>query len=217
MSQAAEFFGKLLFDDTEGWPMTDAGYQSSPSCIIDLSRAYRHPNGRSRLVLVDMIALERANQEEEHVHKDVLGRILNAPHILKVVHFLERTALRALQLAFVTEDVRAGPTKPESYISIGPCADVALVVACLQGTSAVQCIDLFSLVWEFMRSDMCMSEGLSNFERRPLRKTQEHDALCLAWCPLALLRALCSFGQAQWFTVLRLCMKILAAMAIERG
>ena len=24
VSQAAEFFGKLLFDDTEGWPLTDA-------------------------------------------------------------------------------------------------------------------------------------------------------------------------------------------------
>eukprot|EP00439_Symbiodinium_sp_Y106_P054193 s894_g7.t1 len=33
-------------------------------------------------------------------------------------------------------------------------------------------------------------------------------ALSLAFCPLALLRALCSFGQAQWVTVLTLCMKI---------
>ena len=37
VSQAAEFFGKLLFDDTEGWPLTDAGYSSNPSCIIELS------------------------------------------------------------------------------------------------------------------------------------------------------------------------------------
>eukprot|EP00439_Symbiodinium_sp_Y106_P067874 s2232_g11.t1 len=38
VSQAAEFFGKLLFDDTEGWPLRDAGYQSSRSCIVDLGR-----------------------------------------------------------------------------------------------------------------------------------------------------------------------------------
>ncbi|CAE7938328.1 unnamed protein product, partial [Symbiodinium sp. KB8] len=38
VSQAAEFFGKLLFDDTKGWPLTDAGYQSSRSCIVDLGR-----------------------------------------------------------------------------------------------------------------------------------------------------------------------------------
>jgi len=180
--------------------------QHSRAAVLALT--YRHRNGRNRLVLVDMIALEQANQEEEHLHKDVLGQILNAPHILKVVHFLERTALRALQLAFVTEDVRQGPTKPESYISISPCVDMALVVACLQGTSGVQCNELFSLVWNFMRADMCLTEGLSNFERRPLRKTQEHYALSLAFCPLALLRALCSFGQAQWVTVLTLCMKI---------
>ena len=37
VSQAAEFFGKLLFDDTEGWPLTDAGYSANPSCIIELS------------------------------------------------------------------------------------------------------------------------------------------------------------------------------------
>ncbi|CAE7465127.1 unnamed protein product, partial [Symbiodinium sp. CCMP2456] len=37
VSQAAEFFGKLLFDDTAGWPLTDAGYSSNPSCIIELS------------------------------------------------------------------------------------------------------------------------------------------------------------------------------------
>jgi len=180
--------------------------QHSRAAVLALT--YRQRNGRNRLVLVDMIALEQANQEEEHLHKDVLGQILNAPHILKVVHFLERTALRALQLAFVTEDVRQGPNKPESYISISPCVDVALVVACLQGTSGVQCNELFSLVWNFMRADMCLTEALSNFERRPLRKTQEHYALSLAWCPLALLRALCSFGQAQWVTVLTLCMKI---------
>ncbi|CAE7427837.1 unnamed protein product, partial [Symbiodinium sp. KB8] len=180
--------------------------QHSRAAVLALT--YRQRNGRNRLVLIDMIALEQANQEEEHLHKDVLGQILNAPHILKVVHFLERTALRALQLAFVTEDVRQGPNKPESYISISPCVDVALVVACLQGTSGVQCNELFSLVWNFMRADMCLTEALSNFERRPLRKTQEHYALSLAWCPLALLRALCSFGQAQWVTVLTLCMKI---------
>eukprot|EP00439_Symbiodinium_sp_Y106_P046139 s894_g5.t2 len=153
--------------------------QHSRAAVLALT--YRHRNGRNRLVLVDMIALEQANQEEEHLHKDVLGQILNAPHVLKVVHFLERTALRALQLAFVTEDVRQGPTKPESYISISPCVDMALVVACLQGTSGVQCNELFSLVWNFMRADMCLTEGLSNFERRPLRKTQEHyakDVIC---------------------------------------
>ncbi|CAE7729801.1 unnamed protein product [Symbiodinium sp. CCMP2592] len=116
--------------------------QHSRAAVLALT--YRHRNGQNRLILVDMIALEQANQEQEHLHKDVLGKILNAPHILKVVHFLERTALRALQLAFVTEDVRQGPNKPESYISISPCVDVALVVACLQGTSGVQCNELFS-------------------------------------------------------------------------
>ncbi|CAE7246680.1 unnamed protein product [Symbiodinium natans] len=101
--------------------------QHSRAALLALT--YRHPGQRDRLVLVDMIALEQAKSEDEHYHKNVLGRILNAPHILKVVHFLERTALRALQLAFVTEDVRQGPTKPESYISVTPCVDVALAVS----------------------------------------------------------------------------------------
>merc|ERR1712137_402304 len=45
-------------------------------------------------------------------------------------------------------------------------------------------------VLNYLRVDMCMSENLSNFERRPLRLSQQHYVLTQAWCPLMILRVL---------------------------
>ncbi|CAE7380099.1 unnamed protein product [Symbiodinium sp. CCMP2592] len=77
VSQAAEFFGKLLFDDTEGWPMTDAGYQSSPSCIIDLSRGPFNGALASRCSMAgkqDKSNLLDRDREMQDVVKKVVAR-----------------------------------------------------------------------------------------------------------------------------------------------
>merc|ERR1711972_119556 len=49
-------------------------------------------------------------------------------------------------------------------------------------------------VLNYLRMDLCMAESLSNFEWRPLRLSQQHYALTIAWCPLMILRVLTTYG-----------------------
>ena len=120
MSQAAEFFGKLLFDDTEGWPMTDAGYQSSPSCIIDLSRGPF--NGA--------LALSTAREEKTHLldrgteMQDVVNKFVARAEHLKGCVNSDKTASPALLVAqapgsgkshFLAELGEKIPSLPECF------------------------------------------------------------------------------------------------------
>lgn len=54
------------------------------------------------------------------------------------------------------------------------------------------------LSYDYLRLDICLAEALSNFERRPLRQSQLHYIFTLAWCPVAILRALCSYRVVQF-------------------
>lgn len=151
-----------------------------------------------RFFLVDILELERKTMLNtsaplDQPYLELIKQICEARHLLKVVHYLEGTALRALQLALISEEQRHGDEKPSNYSSLSPCIDVALVAAYLAGTSAGKCKELPGLVWKYLRQDLCVTEALSNFEHRPLRESQEHYALCLAWCPLVILRACCSY------------------------
>lgn len=148
--------------------------------------------------LVDILELERKTMLNtsaplDKPYLELIKQICEARHLLKVVHYLEGTALRALQLALISEQQRHGDEKPSNYSSLSPCIDMALVAAYLSGTSAGKCKELPGLVWKYLRQDLCVTEALSNFEHRPLRESQEHYALCLAWCPLVILRACCSY------------------------
>ncbi|CAE7624188.1 unnamed protein product [Symbiodinium sp. CCMP2592] len=93
--QAAEFFGKLLFDDTEGWPLTDAGYQLSPSCIVDLSRGPF--NG--------VLTLSTAGKEKTHLldrdteMQDVVNKVVARAKILKRRTSSDKNASPALLTA----------------------------------------------------------------------------------------------------------------------
>eukprot|EP00434_Breviolum_minutum_P032041 symbB.v1.2.028335.t1/scaffold2994.1/size67794/2 len=136
---------------------------------------------RDRFFLVDILRLERltsltSENPFDEPYLDLIIKIIQAPHLLKVVHYLEGTALRALQLALISERQRFGDEQPKSYASISPCLDVAVVTAYLQGSSGRQAKELPGLVWKFLRQDLCVAEHLSNFEHRPLRQTQEHYA-----------------------------------------
>eukprot|EP00913_Durusdinium_trenchii_P018469 g17351.t1 len=163
---------------------------------------------RDRFFLVDILkldTLEKARQGLDGKYKRLLLSILKAKHLLKVVHYLEGTGLRALQLALITEEEREGDEKPTNYADVSPTIDLCWVMAYLHGTSGRQEKELPGLVWKYLRWDLCVTEALSNFERRPLRESQKHYALSLAWCPLVILRAVCAHGLVREEVVTSLC------------
>eukprot|EP00437_Effrenium_voratum_P009201 CAMPEP_0181427614 /NCGR_PEP_ID=MMETSP1110-20121109/16261_1 /TAXON_ID=174948 /ORGANISM="Symbiodinium sp., Strain CCMP421" /LENGTH=798 /DNA_ID=CAMNT_0023550829 /DNA_START=97 /DNA_END=2493 /DNA_ORIENTATION=+ len=162
----------------------------------------------ARFLIVDMVALEQADKRVEHEYKQLLVAILEAPHLLKVVHYLERTALRALQLALIEEKDRAGDARPTRYTQVTPAIDLALVVACMHGTSGRASKELPSVVWKYLRLDLCVTEALSNFEHRPLRRSQLHYAITLAWCPVVILHACCAHGVISKEVVLSLSLNV---------
>lgn len=52
------------------------------------------------------LRLERLEDGQDQKYKQLILEILQADHLLKVVHYIEGTGLRALQLALITEDER---------------------------------------------------------------------------------------------------------------
>merc|ERR1740123_2364389 len=78
-------------------------------------------------VLVDFQGLENGSDREERRSKDVVHRVLQAPHLLKVVHDLDSKALLVLQRA-VLPQVDLNGEAPELPI-LSPVLDLAVAVA----------------------------------------------------------------------------------------
>jgi len=165
---------------------------------------------KEHLFVVDFIAIEDHGADAERRAKDVVCRILSAPHLLKVMHDLDTMALSALQRALVPiQSLMADD--PPVFPGITPMVDISVVVAFVRRTRPCSpaVSRLTSCTFDFLRLELCLAEALSNFERRPLRKTQVHYALTLAWCPLMILRVLCAHGV--------LVMQQVTAMAFRVG
>jgi len=147
-----------------------------------------------QFVIVDFMRLEQAGDAVERRSKDVVRRILQAPQLLKVVHDMDHNALQVLQRA-VLPDAELNSEAPD-WPRLSPVLDVAVAMALVRNTRpcAPAASKLPPVTFGYLRLELCLGEALSNFERRPLRKTQVHYALTLAWCPLMILRAHCAFG-----------------------
>merc|ERR1711972_1041159 len=145
--------------------------------------------------IVDFEKLEEAGLEVECRAKDIVGKILEAPQILKVTHDIDRWSLAVLQRALVPSN-KFDQDEPPTYTGVTPCVDLAVVLALVRRTRPFDFtkVRLSAAVFDYLRVELCLAELLSNFERRPLRKTQVHYALTLAWVPVVILRALCAYG-----------------------
>mmetsp|Transcript_21831 Transcript_21831/g.70698 ORF Transcript_21831/g.70698 Transcript_21831/m.70698 type:complete len:864 (-) Transcript_21831:290-2881(-) len=159
-----------------------------------LALCYEGPSG-STFAIVDFDALEKNNERDEERSKDVVRRILESPSLLKVVHDMDGYSFEVLRRAVMPKNklYDEGPDNP--WPRMEPVVDVSVVVAYIRRMRpfAQNKDKLSGLVFEYLRLELWLAEALSNFERRPLRLTQLHYALSLAWCPLLILRALCSF------------------------
>merc|ERR550525_2147290 len=67
---------------------------------------------------------------------------------------------------------------------------------------------LSGLPFDFLRLELCLAEALSNFERRPLRETQLHYALTLAWCPLMIMHVLLAYNVVHMEDALKMVLRI---------
>lgn len=146
-----------------------------------------------RLAIVDFMQLESSTEATEVRGKDLVRRIMEAPHLLKVVHGLATPAIQALQRAAVPRSELAADEAP-IMPRLSPVVDVALVMAYVRKSRQGDPLKLTGLTFAYLRMELCVAECLSNFERRPLRLSQQHYALTLAWCPLMILRAHCAYG-----------------------
>lgn len=151
------------------------------------------------VALVDMMKLETDDFNDargtERRAKGVLRQILEAPHLLKVVHLVDARAWRALQLALVPkEDLEDSYSPPSGHMFLSPMVDIAVLSGFMKQTAAKQQRDLNSLVFSYLRMELCHAEALGNFERRPLRQSQIHYALTQAYVPLVLIRCFCAYG-----------------------
>lgn len=142
-----------------------------------------------------------ASSEDESLERccDVLARILAAPHLLKVVHSCDYAALQILERAVfpvpVDDDAYTEDFEPPPQLVLAPVVDIALCGAYVQRQMPyADSLKINNLTFDFLRIELDMSEVMSNFERRPLRQSQVHYALTLAWCPLMILRALSAYG-----------------------
>ena len=151
------------------------------------------------VALVDMMKLETDDFNDasatERRAKEVLRQILEATHLLKVVHLADARAWRTLQLALVPkEDLEDSYSPPSSHMFLSPMVDIAVLTGFMKRTAARQQRDLNSLVFSYLRMELCHAEALGNFERRPLRQSQMHYALTQAYVPLVLIRCFCAYG-----------------------
>lgn len=146
-------------------------------------------------VIVDIDRLERVSTVVERKGKELMRNILLAPHILKVAHDVNRSSLSILQRSLIANSLISSTRNP-SLPGISPILDLSVAAAFVKQMqpSAPAVSKLLKLTNDYLRLEMCMAEALSNFERRPLRLTQLHYALTLAWCPLMILRVLTAHG-----------------------
>eukprot|EP00746_Dinoflagellata_sp_MGD_P008145 gnl/MRDRNA2_/MRDRNA2_116250_c0_seq1.p1 gnl/MRDRNA2_/MRDRNA2_116250_c0~~gnl/MRDRNA2_/MRDRNA2_116250_c0_seq1.p1 ORF type:complete len:816 (+),score=153.47 gnl/MRDRNA2_/MRDRNA2_116250_c0_seq1:94-2541(+) len=116
-----------------------------------------------------------------------LRKILENPQILKIVHAMDSYSLQVL--------ARTLEAEAHNPLTVSPVLDVAVAVAATRkinpGADAAQ--RLSGICFDYLRLELCTSEALSNFTRRPLRDSQLHYALSLAWAPITVLRVLCAY------------------------
>jgi len=143
-------------------------------------------------IVVDFKRLESLHENAERKGKELVRRILSAKHILKVTHALDKGTLEILQLTLIMNKDLNMPSAQLHFQEMSPVLDMTIVFGFakhIQPRSSS--ISTFSkLVNEYFRLEFCMGECVSNWDRRPLRLSQLHYALTLAWCPLMLLRTL---------------------------
>jgi len=169
--------------------------------------------------IIDFLKVERVTTAAENKIKDVLCRILAADHILKVTHDIDACSLSILQRALIPNETyqnHCDDNGPLQHIS--PVIDLGVVVAFVKslnaGAPAVS--KLFVTVLEYLRLELCMAENLSNFDRRPLRQSQLHYSLTLAWSPLMILRAFLSWEVVKVQDVLPMVFRLGCDSTLER-
>jgi len=148
---------------------------------------------RGGLAVVDLLRLEASGEPGELRGKELVRRVLEAPQLLKVAHDLDRQALQVLQRGLVPHAQLVGDEAPQ-YPQLRPCLDLAVCSAFARRTrsGAAAAARLPPLCFDYLRLEICLAEAFGNLERRPLRLTQQHYGLSLAWCPLMVLRTLCA-------------------------
>lgn len=159
-----------------------------------------------KLAIVDFMGLERRGAVTESQGKGALCDILTAPHLLKVTHDLDSRSLKVLQRALVPL-VNDGDSPPEDP-GISPLLDLTIVAAFVRRTrpGMLSISKLSGLTFDYLRLELCLAEALSNFERRPLRQSQRHYALALAWSPVMVLRVLCAYEVVTLSQVTSMCL-----------
>mmetsp|Transcript_54409 Transcript_54409/g.119108 ORF Transcript_54409/g.119108 Transcript_54409/m.119108 type:complete len:904 (-) Transcript_54409:296-3007(-) len=135
--------------------------------------------------------LSDAGQRAVEACKQMLRRILEAHHILKVVHNMNSQSLAILQRAVAP---RGCFYREEKRARLEPFMEVSLLLAFARSTTPVDggCYELANAVRDYLRLELCTAEAMMNPCRRPLRESQVHYALTMAWCPLLIARVLCS-------------------------
>lgn len=145
-----------------------------------------------KFYIVDLVRLEENGALVEERSKRIICAILAAPHVLKIVHAVDKNSLVVLQRALLTheESMRADAVLPH----VTPVIDLVVVAAYARRTKpgAHSVSKLSGLTFDYLRLELCLAEALGNFERRPIRMSQQHYALSLAWSPLMILKVLCS-------------------------
>lgn len=160
----------------------------------------------STFAIVDFLLLEReteaqesrgrglSSEAEEAKVKGVIRSILEAPHLLKVVHDQDPYTLEVLQRTLVPV-MTHWQNEEKVGMLLAPVIDLAVAAAFAQKTKVGAAANLKAsgLAYDYLRLEVCMAEALSNVDRRPLRKSQIHYMLTLAWCPVAILRPLFAY------------------------
>eukprot|EP00927_Polykrikos_kofoidii_P033168 TRINITY_DN28072_c0_g1_i2.p1 TRINITY_DN28072_c0_g1~~TRINITY_DN28072_c0_g1_i2.p1 ORF type:complete len:857 (+),score=118.87 TRINITY_DN28072_c0_g1_i2:147-2717(+) len=212
--------------ETLGEVSSDDGEMQTPALVLGVWWFWRCFNPRLDLwsrasfvvmaynetfAIVDFQRLELHYEQDDEDYRRVLrvvSRILASPRILKVTHELDRWTLETLQRALVPAN--EGEEEEESTVVLSPFLDMSVVLAFLHRTKPIdsQKTHLAYNTWDYFGVELCSNEALGNFERRPLRQTQMHYALSIAFVPLVLLRSACSFGLLSAEQVFAMCLQV---------
>mmetsp|Transcript_43663 Transcript_43663/g.103030 ORF Transcript_43663/g.103030 Transcript_43663/m.103030 type:complete len:825 (+) Transcript_43663:113-2587(+) len=146
--------------------------------------------------IVDFKYLEEGPRDKAFAAqaRDVVGRIMEADHLLKVVCGVDHRSLAILQRAVHDPEIPAtsdfgGPQ--DNFARMMPVVDVAIAAAYVLGTRPSDpLLRLRPLTYLFLNLELCQTEVTSSYERRLMRNSQEHFALTQAWVPRLILLAL---------------------------
>lgn len=180
-----------------------------------LALTYRF-QGRNRWVIVDLEELEKYQEGVEDHCKSVIREILAADHILKVLYTTDDRSIQVLQRGLRKHGDLETSSERRADMPICPLLPMAMLVAWQRRTRAHWVSNWMAAVWDFLALEVCAYEALGNFERRPMRSSQIHYQLTLAYCPLVMLRGLLAFGNVEHKVPFFMVMKIGHAALTER-